>query len=76
LAGLNDFRQFVLAAWTVIISRYIFMFQIPYIPEMLFHTEDLACFERMFAGGGDSKMNVSKDDLEGYKYTFSRKGKN
>ncbi|ODN04167.1 Epoxide hydrolase 4 [Orchesella cincta] len=42
-------------------------------PEILFHTEDLACFKRMF-GGVDNKMNVSEEDLEGYKYTFSRKG--
>ncbi|CAL8116048.1 unnamed protein product [Orchesella dallaii] len=54
-------------------SWYVFMFQIPYVPEMLFHTEDLACFERMF-GGADNKMNVTEEDLEGYKYTFSRKG--
>lgn len=50
------------------------MFQLPFLPEIFFHTEDLACFERMFASS-DNNANISDEDLEGYKYTFSRKGK-
>lgn len=49
------------------------MFQLPFLPEIFFHTEDLSCFERMFANA-DKRANISEEDLEGYKYTFSRKG--
>jgi len=54
-------------------SWYIFLFQLPYLPEMFFHNEDLNCFRRMFQNA-DKKCSVNDEDLEGFKYTFSKKG--
>lgn len=49
------------------------MFQIPFLPEYFFHTEDLKVFDRMFISS-DKLSRISAEDLEGFKYTFSRKG--
>jgi len=54
-------------------SWYIFFFQLPYLPERVMFTRDLEIFNRMFV---DDKNNlaISNEDLEAYKYTFSRQG--
>jgi len=49
-------------------SWYIFAFQMPYLPELYFKTEDLEVFRDMF------ENKISEEELEGYKNNWSRKG--
>jgi len=49
-------------------SWYIFFFQLPYLPELLYPTNDLAIFERLLGNC------ASKEELEAYKYNWGRKG--
>ncbi len=54
--------------------RYIFLFQLPYLPELTMHNDDLNVFKRMFVNI-DGVLPMREDELEAFKYTFSRKGK-
>jgi pimeloyl-ACP methyl ester carboxylesterase len=50
-------------------SWYMFAFQIRYVPELYFRTQDLEVFRDMF------KNKLSEEELEAYKYNWGRKGK-
>lgn len=52
-------------------SWYIFFFQLPFIPEICYRTNDLLVFNKLF---GDSVL--TEDEMEGYKYTWAKKGEN
>ena len=57
--------------------RYIFFYQTPFIPELLIEANDFGMFTRAFYDkpmGLTNKENMTKDDLEVFKYTFSQKG--
>ncbi|CAG7722162.1 unnamed protein product [Allacma fusca] len=54
-------------------SWYIFLYQLPYIPEWSVHTNDLEIFDRIFVDE-NNQLTITEEELEGYKYTFSRKG--
>jgi len=54
-------------------SWYIFLFQLPYLPELTMHNDDLNVFKRMFVNI-DGVLPMPEEALEAYKYTFSRKG--
>jgi len=49
-------------------SWYMFVFQLPYLPELLWTTNDLAVFDRIFG------KNVNQEDMEAFKYTWARRG--
>ncbi|CAF0779997.1 unnamed protein product [Rotaria sp. Silwood1] len=58
-------------------SWYIFFYQIPFIPELLFASDDFATFKRLFYTKGIglvNPQNMTEDDLEVYTYTFAQKG--
>jgi len=58
-------------------SWYMFFYQIPFIPELLLQANDLGIFKRMFQEkpmGLINTNNMTSDELEVYKYTFSQKG--
>ncbi|CAF4136746.1 unnamed protein product [Adineta steineri] len=58
-------------------SWYMFFFQVPFIPELLFQSNDFVRFEELFWArpmGLINKNNITSDDLEVFKYTFSQKG--
>ncbi|CAF2891059.1 unnamed protein product [Rotaria sp. Silwood2] len=58
-------------------SWYMFFYQIPFIPELLFASDDFATFKRIFYTkpmGLINKHNMTADDFEVYLYTFSQKG--
>lgn len=58
--------------------RYIFFYQIPYIPELLVEVNDLAVLKRVFQEKPMGLVNatgMSSEDLEVFRYTFSQKGK-
>ncbi|XP_065213576.1 epoxide hydrolase 4-like [Planococcus citri] len=54
--------------WTQLIkSWYMFLFQLPYFPELLLEFKDLEIFDKVFKG-------FSHDDIEAYKFTFGKSG--
>ncbi|XP_046582552.1 epoxide hydrolase 4-like [Haliotis rubra] len=57
-------------------SWYIFFFQIPFVPELMMRVNDMKALEKMFTGrqGGLTSDNCSADDIEAYKYVFSKPG--
>jgi len=48
-------------------SWYIFLFQLPYFPEMNIFNDDLGIFRRIYG------KSSSEEEIEAYKYTFSTK---
>lgn len=57
-------------------SWYMFFFQMPIIPEFVFGSEDYAALDRLFKGKecGVRSDCMTADDVEAYKYVFSRSG--
>jgi hypothetical protein len=56
----------------------MFFFQVPFIPELLFQSDDFAMLKNLFFTkpmGSINKNNTTLDDLEVFKYTVSQKGK-
>jgi len=56
----------------------MFFYQIPFIPQLLIESNDFAIFKQIFyvkPMGMVNKNNMTLDDLEVFKYTFSQKGK-
>lgn len=53
-------------------SWYIFYFQMPRLPEFTISLNDFAVFKAI--GSGKKSETFTEDDLEAYKYTFSRPG--
>lgn len=67
------FSMALRSSWTQFCkSWYTFMFQLPKLPEMYLASEDLALFNYMFSSG--TKQLLSEDDMEAYKYVFSKPG--
>lgn len=61
------------ATWKqFLMSWYIFYFQLPKLPEITLAAEDFAFFNRIFTSGG--KKLLSDEEMEAYKYTYSRPG--
>ncbi|XP_067666828.1 epoxide hydrolase 4-like [Haliotis asinina] len=57
-------------------SWYVFFFQLPFLPELALQVRDMKQLERLFTGRrcGLTSGKLSADDLEAYKYSFSRPG--
>jgi len=53
-------------------SWYIFYFQMPRLPEYTISLNDFAVFKEV--GSGKKSDTFSEEDMEAYKYTFSRPG--
>ncbi|XP_022103784.1 epoxide hydrolase 4-like [Acanthaster planci] len=61
----------LLASW------YMFFFQLPFLPELNGWINDYGLISGCFLGDGmglQNKENMSKEDLEAFKYSASRKG--
>lgn len=52
-------------------SCYMMFYQAPILPEFIQKLYDFKSFDRMFK---INEKGISKDDLEAYKYVFSKKG--
>ena len=55
----------------------MFFYQTPWIPEWLLQADDFAMFRRVFYDkpmGMANPGNMTKEDLEVFKYTFSQQG--
>eukprot|EP00731_Ephydatia_muelleri_P018919 Em0011g959a len=58
-------------------SWYLFMFQVPWLPEFVFGLKDYAFFNAMFRGknaGVRNKETFPPEVVEAYKYVFSKPG--
>lgn len=54
------------------VSRYMYFFQVPIVPEFVFRSSDLVFFDRLM---GTIKHNKqSPEVVEAYKYTYSKPG--
>jgi pimeloyl-ACP methyl ester carboxylesterase len=56
----------------------MFFYQVPIIPELLFEANDFVLFGQLFYAkpmGLINRNNMTSDELEVFKYTFSQKGK-
>ncbi len=60
-------------------SWYMFFFQVPFIPELLYQSDDFASLHRLLQKRPMGFINtdlISDNDIEVFKYTLSQKGKN
>ena len=55
-------------------SWYIFLFQLPWLPEMLLHWNDYQVIESVFAGTAIDKTAFSPTDIEAYKDAAAKRG--
>ena len=56
-------------------TRYIFFYQLPYLPELALRCNDLGNFKKVFRGDTPKEESlVSDEDIEAYKYTFGKPG--
>jgi hypothetical protein len=55
--------------------RYIFFFQLPYLPEILISSFDFIGFPEMFRRNRPKELSpVTDEDIEAFKYTFGQPG--
>ncbi|KAE8737088.1 Epoxide hydrolase 4-like [Frankliniella occidentalis] len=55
-------------------SWYFFLFQVPWVPELVLRCDDLACLSAALRRGRRHSPTVTDQDLEAYKYTFGKSG--
>ncbi|KAJ1521111.1 hypothetical protein ONE63_002813 [Megalurothrips usitatus] len=55
-------------------SWYIFLFQLPFLPELFVKTDNFSMFDRIFINPKKRQAWVTDDDIEAFKYTFSQPG--
>ena len=55
-------------------SWYIYMFQLPWLPEQLFRLNDCALFDGMLRGNPASRHHFPPEMVDAYKYTFGQEG--
>lgn len=55
--------------------RYMFFFQMPYLPEFFLQHDCCSSLNAMFRDMDKKPLkNCTEEDIEAYKYTFSKKG--
>lgn len=54
-------------------SWYVYFFQMPLLPELTLAMDDFELFKKAMCNGEYNK-NVTEEDIEAYKYTFSKPG--
>lgn len=56
-------------------SLYVFFFQLPYLPELSFKVNDFDLFRKLFRRNKPRELSpISDEDIEAFKYTFSKPG--
>ena len=55
-------------------SSYIFLFQLPFVPEMLIQFDDYKALESAFLGMAVNKTAFTQEDLDAYKDAFAKRG--
>lgn len=54
--------------------RYMFFFQLPFLPELYVSSYDFITFAKMLRQGKGNSSKVTSEDIEAYKYTFGQPG--
>ena len=54
------------------ISRYIFFFLLPLLPECILQRSDFKVLSQVYRGRKNGVKAITVDELEAYKYNFSR----
>lgn len=54
-------------------SWYVFFFQMPLLPELALAVDDFKLFKRTMCGE-EYNNNITEEDIDAYKYTFSKPG--
>lgn len=54
--------------------RYMYFFQMPWLPEKMMRTQDLKIFETMFRGPKKNTIAFPDDVIEAFKYYYSKEG--
>lgn len=71
------FQKFIRKSWKQFkMSWYMFFFQMPFLPELMFSINDYNAMKMIFTGskGGVKSDSTNQDDIEAYKYAASRQG--
>lgn len=55
------------------LSRYVFFFQIPWLPEYMCCLDDMSNMEKTLQGR-KGYSNVTEQDIEAFKFTFGKTG--
>ena len=59
----------------ILVNRYVFVFQLPYVPELLLRAKDLIFFDKLFTKpskeGNPRSSLVTPEELEAYKFTYA-----
>ncbi|KAK3096806.1 hypothetical protein FSP39_003508, partial [Pinctada imbricata] len=67
------FKKYMQTSWTQFKkSWYMFLFQMPCLPEFVFKHDDYSVLERMMTS--KEIKTITPEDVEAYKYAFSRPG--
>lgn len=67
------FAQGLLTPQQLLRSSYIFFFQLPLLPEIVFQLDDFKLLEQMFCGMAVNKNAFSTADIEAYKNAFAKR---
>ncbi|XP_056022613.1 epoxide hydrolase 4-like [Ostrea edulis] len=58
-----------------LMSWYMFFFQMPFLPEFMLEHDGCSTLNMMFRDADKKRIkNTTQEDIEAYKYTFSKKG--
>lgn len=68
------FAQGIRTPQQLIRSSYIFLFQLPWLPEFLIQLNDFQALESAFVGMAVNKSAFSRSDLDAYKDAFAKRG--
>jgi epoxide hydrolase 4 len=68
------FSQGLLTPQQLLKSSYIFLFQIPFLPEFLIQLNDYQALETAFKGMAIKKDSFSEEDINFYKDAFAKRG--
>ncbi|KAK3097744.1 hypothetical protein FSP39_012716 [Pinctada imbricata] len=67
------FHKYLRSSWKQFFqSWYMFLFQMPFLPEFILEHDDLSMFDAMMRK--KQIKTITPDDVEAYKYAFSRPG--
>ncbi|XP_025105522.1 epoxide hydrolase 4-like [Pomacea canaliculata] len=75
--NIKAFRKHVRSSLKQVkMSWYMYFFQLPFLPELMFKLQDYAILDQLFRSkhSGVRSDRMSDEDIEAYKYTFSRSG--
>ncbi|KAL4227810.1 Epoxide hydrolase 4 [Mactra antiquata] len=69
----GTFQKYLRTSWTQMKkSWYMYFFQVPFVPELVFRSNDLVFFDRLMGSIKNTKQ--TQEVVEAYKYVYSKPG--